>query len=1030
MSGFCHLHLHSEYSLLEGACRVRDIPDAVLAAGQTAVALTDRASMSGCAEFFRACTGKNVKPLIGCEIDCSILEGSRGSLVFLCENETGYRNLCGILSAYCTQRAFPKEPLPLSFLKERKEGLIVLSGGTEGELFSLISSGEEKLAEKAVLAALSVFGKDSFFVELQNHLAAEERQLVPRLYELARKTGARAAVSNDVHYLSPEDAQVQTALSCIGEGRTLDAGPGLPTGEYWLKTEEQMNALFGGYSEAMKNTEEIAGRCDFSFDFGKRYLPSYPLSAGKNAADELAASAREGLDSLVRAGKIPAVGHTLTEYADRLEYELSVIHGMGYDDYFLIVADYVGFAKKSGIEVGPGRGSACGSLTSYCTGITEVDPIAFDLYFERFLNPERVSMPDIDVDFDFLRRDEMLAYVREKYGADRVAQIITFGTLAPRAALRDACRISGMTPSGTDAVCALLPEVRGTLREEAETGRLDAIKKHSPEAASALDVAVKIEGFPRNISVHAAGVVITDLPVCSLLPLTLSGDAVITQFDMDTVASLGILKFDFLALRFLTVAKEAEESARAGGASVSAGLPDRDEKTFSLLSRGLTAGVFQLESPGITNLIRRMRPDCLEDLISAIALFRPGPMDSIPAFIEGKKNPSKVVYPHPLLEPVLRPTYGCIVYQEQVMSVFRILAGYSAGHADLVRRAMSKKKASALEEERDGFVSGAVGNGMTPDAAGELFDSMTSFAGYAFNRSHAVAYGMITYRTAYLKAHFPEHYIAALLNAGGSDKMSVYAAECEKLGIRILPPDVNLSSRGFSAENGAIRFGIGSIKNAGPRFADAVTEERRERPFDSLEDFLSRMPQRDLNKKAVESAILCGAFDFTGRRRSALTGILEERFASYAGAARGGVDGQLDIFAGLSADEGKKKPEPEEYSAEKLAAFEKEICGTSFGHRPETALHAGRTSVRTPEPSVTREVVRLFVRVPSKESETYRRCSALAGIFDGRVPLFFYFDDKKEYSPFSVGTDGSRYLIGELKRVAGADAVAVKTSGG
>ena len=1044
MTDFCHLHVNSEYTLPGGACRVKDVARAAAEAGQTAVALTDRGTMSGCVSFARACSDAGVKPIVGCEIGFSVFEGEEGFLVLLCENAEGYSNLTRLVADYSLAQQSGR-PLRADVLAGRTAGLIALCGGTEGEIFSHVSAGDFPRAVETARKYKALFGQSNFYVELENHLLPSETGSVAMAARAAEAAGVGCVASNRVQFIRAENAEVRDALISLRTGTPLsECVPSSP--EYRFKTGDEMAELFTQFPEAVANTVKIAERCNFAFDFSARLLPSFPLPEGTNARDELLSLAGEGLGRLMKAGLIPAPGRTLDEYADRLAGELDVISGMGFDDYFLIVADYVGAAKKAGIAVGPGRGSGCGSLVAYCTGITEVDPVKYGLYFERFLNPDRVSMPDIDVDFDSLRRDEVIEYLKGRYGADRVARISAYGTFAPKAALRDACRASGMTPQATDAVCSKLPEdagrgIAGMLKD----GLLRDIEDYSETAADALRVASLVEGFVRGLSVHAAGVVITGSPASGLLPLYAGKEGLVTQYDMNDVASLGFLKFDFLALRYLTLIEAASKTIREKEPGFDVTKVDIDSPSaYRLISDGLTLGVFQLEKEGITSLARRMRPASLEDLAAAIALYRPGPVDSIPKYLAGRQNPESVVYPHPLLEDILKPTYGCIVYQEQVISIFRTLAGYTAGHADLVRRAMSKKDASALAGERDAFIAGAGERGMSADAAGRLFDDMASFAGYAFNRSHAVAYAMITFRTAYIKAEYPAHYIAALADGWASDRLPELASEASRLGKPFLPPDVNLSGDGPEPCEDGIRFGLSSLRGCGPRFASSVIAERNNGPYKSFEDFLFRSDRRDVGRRGVYSAIMAGAFDFTGRTRAALVAELDAEWPENGRAPD--VDGQLDMFGPAGDADAEKAPDPPEYPEDVLRKEELAACGLIFrsrtGKQPEGEKTVTEQAKEKPEEkkkgtpeSADRTIEAkpqqpkrgiLFVRVPSKESREYRKCDNLAGIFDGAMPLYYFFSDSGKYEQADAGVDGSEALLSALKDVCGPDSVVLK----
>jgi len=1079
MKDFVHLHLHSEYSLLEGACRIKQIPGAVLEAGQHTVAITDSGVMFGAALLYNECKKAGVKPVIGCEL--KVFSGSRnelssgshktGTLVLLCENEKGYKNLSYISAHLTGYRGMQVADTEL--LNGHSEGLIALSGGSDGEIFAALSAGDRERAAELARLFSGIFGKENFYIELQNHGELVERQILSDLWSLSLETGLPAVATNDVHYLDKEDASLQTALCCIREGRTTDTGPGLPTGEYYLKNADEMERLFGGYPGALENSVIIADRCCLDLEFDKIHLPSFPVPDGKTAGEMLSSTAASGLERLINAGRIPAAGHSLDEYRERLDYELSVIGGMGYDDYFLIVSDYVAYAKSIDLPVGPGRGSGCGSLVAWLTGITEVDPIKYDLYFERFLNPERVSMPDIDIDFDYVRRDEMIAYVKRKYGDDRVSQIAAFGTMAARAALRDAARVCGLSQAESDTVCEMLPRDGDTTLGEAM--KLPAVKNScgSPKVARVFELASKLEGMPRNLSVHPAGVVISGKPVWEYLPLLNNGGLTVTQYDMNTVAALGLLKFDFLALRNLTVIDDTIKQIRKREPDFSFDkVDDSDPAVYSLISGGMTAGVFQIESEGLRKTCMRMRPRSLDDIVAAIALFRPGPMSSIPKYIEGMRSPSSIEYPHPMLEPVLKPTNGCIVYQEQVMSIFRVIAGYSLGRADLVRRAMAKKKASLLEAERERFEEGAAKNGLSVKEADALFDSMSSFAEYAFNKSHAVAYGILTFRTAYLKVHYPGEYLSSLMNSviGSPEKIAQYAAEAESLGVGVTKPDVNMSGALFSYDGKNIIFGLAAVKGVGFQLAEAIMSGRKNGEYKSLRQLIASASERSAGRRPYEALIKCGALDSLGVFRSRLLGILDRELEARAGHGRGGFEGQLDIFSvpGADRDEGFGKeeyPPLPELSQSVMASTEKDLCGIAFtGRTPRAALstaqrQAGQASapskVNTATPQVTKSSAQspaaspapvrntedtskpvsrqtsaqasasVYVRAASENSIEYKKAANLAEIFEGSTPFYLYASDTGEYKRHG-GVTLTDYLIRELKAVVGEKNVAVR----
>ncbi len=912
MSRFVHLHLHTEYSLLDGACRISEIPERVKECGQDAVAITDHGVMYGVIAFDRACRAAGVHPIIGCEVYVAPAsrfdrtgggEGYADHLVLLCENMTGYRNLIHMVSKSFTEGFYNKPRVDEELLRAHSEGLIALSACIGGRIPKLLSKGDFSGARETARRYCEMFGEDHFYIEIQNHGLSEEKSVLPLLVELARECRLPLVATNDAHYLRRRDADTQAVLMCIQTNTTVDAGrpAAFATDEFYLKDTAEMERLFSLYPEALANTARIAERCNVEFDFSTTYLPKFPCTPEEPADMLLMRLSREGLSRRVEAGHIDFSFGTRGEYEARMSYELSVIHEMGYDDYFLVVQDYVAFAKSQEIPVGPGRGSGAGSLVAYVLGITDVDPIRFDLLFERFLNPERVSMPDIDIDFCYNRRDEVIAYVGRKYGADHVSQIVTFGTLAARAAIRDVGRALGMSYSDVDVVARAVPqELNITISAALKLPDLKKLYEESMQVRRLVDTAMALEGMPRNISVHAAGVVITDRPIDSYVPLAVSNGTVVTQFDMDTIAKLGLLKFDFLALRYLTIIRDAEEMIRESepGFDLSK-LPLDDPDTYRLIGSGKTTGLFQLESGGMRQMLQNLQPEGFGDIIAAIALYRPGPMDSIPTFIECRHHPERVQYATPLLEPILSETYGCVVYQEQVMSIFRRVAGYTFGHADIVRRAMAKKKADVLLSERETFVSGAVDRGTPRAVAEKLFEDMESFANYAFAKSHATAYAVISYRTAYLKCHYPKAYFAALLTSvlGSQTKVAEYISECSSFGIRVLPPDINESRMHFSADGENIRFGLLALKNIGVQFLSRILEERRHGRFVSFEDFINRMPAGELNRRMVEALIKSGAFDGLGVYRSRLLAVYEIMIDLAAEKGRNNLDGQLDMFS-------------------------------------------------------------------------------------------------------------------------------------
>lgn len=948
MNGFVHLHLHSEYSLLDGACRIADIPARVKECGQEAVAITDHGVMYGAVAFWEACRKEGIKPIIGCEVYVAPNsrfdrtnggEGYADHLVLLCENMTGYRNLIEMVSLGFTEGFYNRPRVDEELLRRYGEGLIALSACIGGRIPKLLSKGDFDGARETARRYAEIFGKDRFYIEIQDHGIREEKSVLPSLVELAQVCDLPLVATNDCHYLRRMDAEKQAVLMCIQTNTTVDAGrpAAFATDEFYLKDTNEMEMIFRAYPDAIANTRRIAERCEVEFDFSTTYLPKFPCPAGESSVECLCRMAKAGLEDRIARGHIVFDTHTREEYTARIEYELSVIDKMGYADYFLIVQDYVNYAKSQDIPVGPGRGSGAGSLVAYVLGITDVDSIKFDLLFERFLNPERVSMPDIDIDFCYNRRDEVIDYVAKKYGGDHVSQIITFGTLAARAAIRDVGRALGMSYQDVDVVARTVPqELNITISMALKMPELKQQYENSPAVKRLVDTAMALEGMPRNISVHAAGVVITDRPISAYVPLSVSNGTVVTQFDMDTIAKLGLLKFDFLALRYLTILHDAERGIRESEPDFDIEkLPLDDKETYRLISSGRTSGVFQLESGGMRQMLKELSPERIDDIIAAIALYRPGPMDSIPKFIECRHDPSKADYATPELEPILRSTYGCVVYQEQVMSIFREIGGYTFGHADVVRRAMSKKKADVLLSERECFVAGAEERGIERAVAEALFSDMESFANYAFNKSHAAAYALISYRTAYLKCHYPHAYFAALLTSvlGNHLKIAEYIAECSSRGIRVLPPNINESRMYFSVNGKDIRFGLLALKNVGKQFLERILEERKHGKFASFDDFIDRMPSGELNKRMVESLLKAGTFDGLSVPRSQMLAMYELMIDRASEKGKNNLDGQLDMFSTQGLEEHRPKceyPDLPEFGIREKLLMEKEATGMYF----------------------------------------------------------------------------------------------------
>ena len=948
MNGFVHLHLHSEYSLLDGACRIAEIPKRVKECGQEAVAITDHGVMYGVVAFWEACRKEGIKPIVGCEVyvapksrfdKSQTGEGYADHLVLLCENMMGYRNLIEMVSLSFTEGFYSKPRVDEELLRRHSEGLIALSACLGGRIPKQLTKGDFDAAKETASTYAQIFGKDHFYIEIQDHGLAEQKAILPSLVRLAEECDLPLVATNDCHYLRRRDAETQAILMCIQTNTTVDAGrpTAFATDEFYVKDTNEMEMIFRKYPEAIANTARIAERCEVDFDFSTTYLPKFPCPAGVSAVEHLRSLAYRGLETRIANGHITFDQYSRETYDERMEYELSVIAQMGYADYFLIVQDYVSYAKSKDIPVGPGRGSGAGSLVAFALGITDVDSIKFDLLFERFLNPERVSMPDIDIDFCYNRRDEVIEYVGRKYGTDHVSQIITFGTLAARAAIRDVGRALGMSYQDVDVVARAVPqELNITISMALKLPDLKNQYENSPEVRRLVDTAMALEGMPRNVSVHAAGVVITDRRVSDYVPLAMSNGTVVTQFDMDTVAKLGLLKFDFLALRYLTILHDAERQICENEPDFDIEkIPLDDAATYRLISSGRTGGVFQLESGGMKQMLASLAPERLDDVIAAIALYRPGPMDSIPRFIECRHDPKKATYAIPQLEPILRSTYGCVVYQEQVMSIFREIAGYTFGHADIVRRAMSKKKASVLLAERETFIKGAEERGIDGSAAAELFSDMESFANYAFNKSHAAAYAVISYRTAYLKCHYPHAYFSALLTSvlGNQTKVAEYIAECSSRGIRVLPPDINESRMYFSVSGKDIRFGLLALKNVGRSFLQAILDERKHGKFKSFEDFINRMPAGELNKRMVESLLKAGTFDGLGVFRSRMLRVYETMIEQATEKGRNNLDGQLDMFSSLGMETQAPRceyPEIPELGVREKLLMEKEATGMYF----------------------------------------------------------------------------------------------------
>ena len=953
---FVHLHLHTEYSLLDGECRISTLPETVKKQGQTAVAITDHGALYGAVDFYKACVAEGIKPIIGCEtyvapegahIKTTSPTNAPHHLVLLAKNETGYKNLTKIVSEAFIHGFYNRPRTDFEMLSRHSEGLIALSACISGIIARPLMQDRPDTARAHAMRMKEIFGSD-FYIEIQRNGVERQEEINRKLIKLARELDIPIVATNDVHYTKRENAPTQKLLMAIGTANSYyDSAFGMPGSEFYIKSADEMEALFADIPEAVENTVKIAEMCDFRYDFSHLHLPRFDPPAGFTSADYLKKLSFDGLEMYV--GK----PENRAEYVSRLEYELSVIHSMGFDDYFLITWDFVSYAKRRGISVGPGRGSAVGSLTAYCLNITEVDPLRYGLLFERLLNPERVSMPDIDIDFCDERRGEVISYVSDKYGSDHVAQIITFDTLACRAAVRDAGRALDMKYADVDAIAKLIPRDFGiTLKSALERSpELKERAENDRNVGQLIDFVSKLEGRPRNSSTHATGVVITDLPTTDYVPLSVNDGVPVTQFGMTTVAELGLLKIDFLGLRYLTIIRNAEIYARKSDPDFDiADIPLDDDATYEMLSRGDAVGLFQLESSGMRSLLQKLKPHCLEDIISVISLYRPGPADSIDTFLENRRDMTKVKYISPLLKPILDTTCGCIIYQEQVMQIFRALAGYSYGRADIVRRAMAKKKHVEMEKERVTFIEGCKKNGIPADDANALFDSMSSFASYAFNKSHAAAYAVVAYRTAYLKCHYPKEYMCALLTsvAGSATKINEYISVCRDMGIAVLPPDVNESEKGFAVVGDHIRFGLMAVKNVGDGYAEFIVNERNENgKFTDMSDFLLRTA--DAGTKQMASAlVLCGAMTSLGVKRKSANAALDRAFSTLSQTRSYRRSDQLslaDIGGNDFAPFEIEIPDIGEYDKPSLLEFEKQYMGVYFsGHPLQQYSHDAKKS--------------------------------------------------------------------------------------
>lgn len=963
MADFVHLHVHTEYSLLDGACRIKDLIKRTAELGMKSVAITDHGVMYGVVDFYKEAVRNGIKPILGCEVYTARrsrldkqagVDSDQGHLVLLASNAGGYKNLMRLVSAGFTEGFYYKPRVDLELLEQYSEGLIALSACLSGDVPEAILQSDYERAKKAALKFNEIFGRGNFYLELQNHGMQEQTLVNQGLLKLGAETGIPLIVTNDAHYLRQEDAKAHEILLCIQTGKNINDEDRMrfSTDEVYFKTPEEMYSLFKNIPEALENTLKVAERCNVSLEFDKLHLPEFKVPREQDPFEYLKARCLEGFEYKSIDGGMAS------EYRERLDFELEVIRQMGYVDYFLIVWDFIKYARDNGIVVGPGRGSAAGSLVAYCLGITTIDPLKYNLLFERFLNPERISMPDIDIDFCFERRQEVIEYVVQKYGEERVAQIITFGTMAARGAIRDVGRALDIPYNEVDAVAKMVPFQPGMTIDKALESNRELKKRYDDEerVRELIDTARLLEGMPRHASTHAAGVVISKEPVTEYVPLQKNEDSITTQFTMGALEELGLLKMDFLGLRTLTVIRDTVDLIYKNcGRSVDVEKLEMDDiSVFKLIGEGKTAGVFQLESSGMTLFMKELKPASLEDIIAGISLYRPGPMDQIPRYIRCKNNPSQIRYEHPMLERILNVTYGCMVYQEQVMQIVRDLAGYSMARSDLVRRAMSKKKMEVMKKERESFihgfadkegnivVRGAVANGVDEKTASHIFDQMMDFASYAFNKSHAAAYAVIAYRTAWLKCYYPVEFMAALLNSflGSSEKVSQYVHECKSMGIEVLPPDINESDVRFTVINGKVRFGMAAVKNVGEAAVREMIREREKNgPFTGFMDFCERMDGREINKRCVESLIKCGVFDSLGNFRSKLMAVYEKMIDSVQLNRKKNLDGQLSIFemaAGEKARDEIKEvyPDIKEYTHKMLLSMEKEMLGLYVSGHP------------------------------------------------------------------------------------------------
>ncbi|WP_373598893.1 DNA polymerase III subunit alpha [Paraclostridium bifermentans] len=961
---FVHLHVHTEYSLLDGFSRIKNLVSRAKELNMSAVAITDHGCMFGAIDFFKIAKAEGIKPIIGCEVYTAPrsmtdkdpnYDKSQGHLVLLAKNMEGYQNLIKLVSKAYVQGFYYKPRVDIEELKKHSEGIIALSACLAGDVSQALMNRNYDKAKSIALKYKEIFGQENYYIEIQDHNLPEQKEVNAELIKLSKEIDVGLVATNDIHYVRKEDSKIHDILMCIQMGKTVDDPTRMRFGsdEFYLKSREEMELIFPDVQEALDNTVKIAERCNVEFDFNTIHLPQYDVPEGYTAREYLRMLCFKGLEERYNT--------PTKEITERLEYELSVIEKMGYVEYFLITWDFINFARENNIMVGPGRGSAAGSIVSYTLYITDIDPIKYSLLFERFLNPERVSMPDIDIDFCYERREEVIDYVKRKYGEDHVAQIITFGTMGAKAAIRDVGRVLDIGYNKVDKIAKEIPFALGmTIDKALDTNpNLRNLYEEDSETREVIDVSRKIEGMLRHASTHAAGVVISKKPIDEYVPLYKHQDAITTQFTMTTLEELGLLKMDFLGLRTLTVIRDALDLIEKNhGVKINfSNMEYDDPKVYELLSSGNTLGVFQLESAGMRSFMKQLKPDNFEDIVAGISLYRPGPMDSIPSYINNKNNPEEVTYLHEKLRPIMDVTYGCLVYQEQVMQVVRDLGGYSYGRSDLVRRAMGKKKMDVMEEERQYFIHGkldengeteirgCVRNGVPEDIGNKIFDDMIDFAKYAFNKSHAAAYGVLSYETAYLKAHYPVEFMAALITSvmGNTDKVVEYIRECNNLKIDVLKPDINKSYPKFSVENNSIRFGLAAVKNVGINVLNNIIAERESGgEFKDFNEFCKRLDSKDSNKRIIESLIKCGAFDEMGDNRASLLLGYEKLLESISMDRKKNLAGQVSLFDAFSMDENLSNdiqnmytlPKVKELEEKERLYLEKEVLGLYVSGHP------------------------------------------------------------------------------------------------